>query len=346
MKDLEELKTEFETLTNELADPELISDWERFQEISKRRGKIEKIVKKAEEVEKLKLQVEENKQILLSQEDAELSSLAEQETLNIQNQLKEAEKELAKILKGSAEDLPEAVIVEVRPGTGGEEASLFARNLFDMYLRFAELQKWKTSVLDMEDTEIGGLRQGSLEIQGEDAWRLLRHEAGVHRVQRIPETEKAGRIHTSTASIAILPKPRKKQIEIKPDDLKVDTYRSSGKGGQNVNKRETAIRITHLPTGLVVTSQTQRNQAQNKENALSLLSARLLQAEKEQAHEGTASARKAQIGTAERAEKIRTYNFPQDRVTDHRIQESWHGIEKILSGNLSEISEVLEEKLG
>ncbi|MDP3900767.1 MAG: peptide chain release factor 1 [bacterium] len=345
MRGLKELKAEFNALTDELANPELISDWEKFQDISRRRGKLEKVIKKAEEIEGLKLQIEENQQILSSQESAELSSLAEQETLSVQSQLKKTEKELATLLRGSEEDLPSALVLEVRPGTGGEEASLFARNLFDMYLKFAESQKWRTSVLNLEDTESGGIKQASAEIKGDDAFLLLRHEAGVHRVQRIPETEKVGRIHTSTASVAILAKPKEKQIEIKPDDLRIDTYRSSGKGGQNVNKRETAIRITHIPTGLVVTSQTQRSQAQNKENAMSLLSARLLQSQRETAHEGAASTRKAQIGSAERAEKIRTYNFPQDRITDHRIQESWHGIERVLSGDLLEITETLAEKL-
>ena len=344
-KELQKLQKEYDVLTEELTNPDLISNWEKFQDISKKRANLEKIIKKADELAETNKKLEENKQIALSQEDTELSSLAEQEISTLQEQAVKLEKELKNLIKGKDENLPSALILEIRPGTGGEEASLFARNLFDMYTKFAERKKWKINILNFNDTEVGGVREAAMEIKGEDAFKLLQNEAGVHRVQRIPTTEKAGRIHTSTASIAVLAKPEKAQVQMKTDDLKIDTFRSSGKGGQNVNKRETAVRITHVPTGIVVSSQTQRSQAQNKENAMNILAARVLKRQQEELSKGTAQERKAQIGKAERAEKIRTYNFPQDRITDHRIKKSWHGIENILQGNLDEIVEMLQEKL-
>ncbi|MCD6550172.1 PCRF domain-containing protein [bacterium] len=238
-----------------------------------------------------------------------------------------------------------ALIVEIRAGAGGEEAALFAADLFRMYSNYAKSQGWKQKILDSHPTSLGGLKQIVFELKGENVWEKMKYEAGVHRVQRIPKTEKGGRIHTSTASVAILLKPTETEIKIRPEELKIDYYRASGPGGQYVNRRETAVRITHLPTGLVVTSQTERNQLENKENALSILKARLLEIEKRKTQEQIAGARKSQIGSADRAEKIRTYNFPQDRITDHRIQKSWHNIDKILDGNLDPIIKKLSKIL-
>ncbi|MGB2762067.1 MAG: PCRF domain-containing protein [Minisyncoccales bacterium] len=231
----------------------------------------------------------------------------------------------------------DSIIIEIRAGTGGEEAALFAANLFRMYTRYAQNKEWKQKILDDQRTELGGYKQITFELKNENAWPQMKYEAGVHRVQRIPETEKGGRIHTSTATVAVLPKSKKTQIKIDPKDLKIDIYKSSGPGGQNVNKRETAIRITHLSTGIVVTSQTERNQLENKENALSILEARLLEKKQREEEERIGEKRKAQIHAAQRAEKIRTYNFPQDRITDHRIKKSWHHIEKIMDGELDKM---------
>ncbi len=233
-----------------------------------------------------------------------------------------------------------AVIVEIRAGTGGDEAALFTRDLYRMYSRYAQKQGWAQEVLDSKINEIGGFKEIIFELEpakGGDVWSKMKYEGGVHRVQRIPKTEKAGRIHTSTATIAILPRPKSTEIKINPADLKVDVFRSSGPGGQNVNKRETAVRITYIPTGLVVTSQTERNQQKNKDNALSILAARLLDMKKQEDEEKFGGNRKAQIGWAKRCEKIRTYNFPQNRITDHRIQKSWHNIEEIMDGNLDPV---------
>jgi len=240
----------------------------------------------------------------------------------------------------------EGVIFEIRAGAGGNEAGLFATDLFRMYSRYAQNQKWDAKILDSHSTSIGGLKQITFEIKGENVYKNLKNEAGVHRVQRIPTTEKSGRIHTSTASVAVLLKPKKEEeSEIKPSDLKVDTYKASGAGGQYVNKTETAIRITHLPTGFVVTSQTERNQLQNRVNAMAILKAKIYQKEQDDKLEKLREARLSQIGKAERVEKIRTYNFPQDRVTDHRIKKSWHKIEKMMEGKIEKMIKDLSKKL-
>jgi len=237
----------------------------------------------------------------------------------------------------------EAVIVEIRAGTGGEEAALFAADLFRMYSKFANLQGWKQRVLDSHPSELGGFKEVIFELKDGDVFSKMKYEGGVHRVQRIPKTEKGGRIHTSTSSVAVLPKPKKAEIKIKPEDLRIDFYRASGPGGQYVQKRESAVRITHLPSGTVVTSQTERNQLQNKENAMAILEARLLEKRALQELEKLGEKRKAQIKWAKRAEKIRTYNFPQDRVTDHRVKKSWRGIEEIMTGRLDLIIKTLIE---
>ena len=240
----------------------------------------------------------------------------------------------------------QGVIFEIRAGAGGNEAGLFATDLFRMYSRYAQNQKWNVKVLDSNSTSIGGLKQITFEINGEDVYSQMKNEGGVHRVQRIPATEKSGRIHTSTASVAILLKPKKEEEkEIKTSDLKVDTFRASGAGGQYVNKTETAIRITHMPTGIIVASQTERNQLQNRLNAMSILKAKIFQLEQDEKLKKLKEARTSQIGKADRVEKIRTYNFPQDRVTDHRIKKSWHKIEKMMEGRIDKMIKDISKKL-
>ncbi len=342
--DLEKIKQEYKEILEKLNDPELISRWEEFQELSKRKSQLEKIVKKVEELRNVKERIEENNQMIAGEEQ-ELTALAQEELNSLLKQEEVLERELEEVLEEESElnqTGPDAVIMEIRAGTGGEEASLFARDLFLMYKKYAEQKGWKYMVLELNETEVGGMREASLEFQGKEAFKKLRFEGGVHRVQRIPSTEKAGRIHTSTASVAILPKPKKTQIQLNPSELKIDVFNSSGPGGQNVNKRKTAVRITHLPTGLVVASQASRNQQQNREFALTLLAAKLLSQKEAALRAKIAGARKGQIGTSERAEKIRTYNFPQDRVTDHRTKQTWHGIESIMKGALDEILNELQ----
>jgi len=239
----------------------------------------------------------------------------------------------------------ESVIVEIRAGAGGEEAALFAADLFRMYSKYANSKNWKKTVLNCHYSDLGGMKQIIFELKNGDVFSKMKYEGGVHRVQRIPVTEKVGRIHTSTASVAVLPKPKAAEIKIRAGELKIDFYKASGPGGQYVNKRMTAVRIAHLPSGLTVTSQTERNLAQNKENAMAILEARLLERKEMEELEKLGEKRKAQIKWAKRAEKIRTYNFPQDRVTDHRIKKSFHHIEGIMAGKLEPIIEALQKAI-
>ncbi len=245
---------------------------------------------------------------------------------------------------GSGKDQNE-IIVEIRAGTGGEEAALFASTLFEMYKKYAAFQGWQVAVLDYNRTTLGGYKNMVFEVSGKDVWQKMEFESGVHRVQRIPETEKSGRVHTSTATVAVLPKAKETDIEIKPDEIEMSFYRSGGPGGQNVNKVSTAVRILHKPSGIVVSSQEERSQAQNKERALGILRTKLLDAKREREEGKVTEERRRQIGSAERAEKIRTYNFPQDRITDHRIKKSWSNMEKILEGNLDPMIEELNKQL-
>ena len=235
--------------------------------------------------------------------------------------------------------------MEIRGGAGGEEAALFAQDLFKMYSKYAETQGWEIRILDSNQTEIGGLKQIIFEIKGENADLKMKYEGGVHRVQRVPKTEKGNRIHTSTVSVAVLEKPKSTQIKLNPSDLRIDFFKASGPGGQYVNKRQTAVRITHLPTNLVVSSQNSRNLEENKKAAFNILEARLFEKEKMEIENKIAGERKTQIGRAQRSEKIRTYNFPQDRITDHRINKKFHNIEKILAGNLNPIVKALQKSI-
>lgn len=281
-------------------------------------------------------------------EDKEMQALAEEELKNIDIQKKEVWAQMEKILQDEEkeDEFPNEVILEVRAGAGGDEAALFARELVDMYLAYAKFQGWSASLIDESLTGIGGYKEASFEIHGLEVYKKMRFETGVHRIQRVPNTEKNGRVHTSTASVAILPIRKRTTIEIKPADIEIETSRSGGAGGQNVNKVETAVRIIHKATGIDVRSTSQRNQLKNKEMAMSLLIAKL-QAKKDEEEASEYSAdRKSQIGTADRSEKIRTYNILQDRITDHRIGVSWHNIEKIFLGYMDPIIDAVAEAEG
>ncbi len=338
----ESIKKEYEEVLNQLSDPGLISDWKEFEELSKKKTFLEKILDKEREIEELKKKIEENKLIIAAKEDLELVSLAEIETTQLQEREKFLKKELEELTSKKTKSQPKAVIIEIRAGTGGEEAGLFAADLFKMYARYAQKQGWEQKILNSHPTELGGFKEIIFELKDGDIYSEMKYEGGVHRVQRIPTTEKSGRIHTSTVSVAVLKKPKGTEMKIDPKDLRVDYYKSSGPGGQYVNKRMTAVRITHLPTGIAVASQTERNLAQNRENAMSILAARLLEKKEVAEMERLSKERKAQIGWAKRAEKIRTYNFPQDRLTDHRIKKSWHDIEGIMGGKLDAIIKNLQ----
>ncbi len=279
--------------------------------------------------------------------------LSDPEVLRNPQKIKEFSIELSQIERSIAEYVrsgeksgsPQNVIMEIRAGAGGGEAALFAQELFEMYTRFAAKKGWETALLSESRSDLGGCKEVIFEVNGRGAYETLRWESGVHRVQRIPETEKIGRIHTSTASVAVLPQANEVEFEIKPQDIKVEFFRSSGPGGQNVNKVETAVRIYHLPSGLVVGSQESRSQQKNRERAMTLLRAKLLDAKMQQEAKKIGAERRAQIGTGDRSEKIRTYNFPQDRVTDHRIKESWYNIEKIFAGELDPVIQEIATKI-
>ena len=347
--DIEPLKKEYEEILQEISSPDVISDWEHFETISKRKKKLEIIFEKNEELNRLERQEKENTNILSSEEDTELIQLAESELAIVSAEKEKLRKHLKSLIENIDKEEPiikeGPVIVEIRAGTGGEEAALFAENLFRMYSRYAQTKGWELNILNSNRTELGGLKEIIFELKNGDVYSFMKYEGGVHRVQRIPETEKGGRIHTSTASVIVMLKPKKGKIKIVPAELKIDTYKASGPGGQNVNKRESAIRITHLPTNTVVTSQTERSLAQNKENAMAILEAKILESIEKEQEEKTKKERKEQVSSSNRPEKIRTYNFPQDRITDHRISKNWSNIEKIMDGNLDPVIEELQKEL-
>ena len=347
MADLELIKKEYDEVIEKLNQPEVISDRKKLEGLAKKQKDLSPVVEKIKELEKVQNQLKDNLDIIESEKSPELLALAKEETSALQEKEKEIKGEIYSLLKEKEESAssPGSVIVEIRAGAGGDEAALFVGNLFRMYSKYAENQGWEHKLLNSAPTELGGYKEVVFEIKSKGAFSKMKYEAGVHRVQRVPETEKSGRIHTSTASIAVLPKAKSQEITIKPDEIKTDHYKASGPGGQNVNKRETAIRITHLPTGMVVSSQTERNQLQNKENAMAILSSRLLEKKREEAESKMGGKRREQIGTADRSEKIRTYNFPQDRVTDHRIKKTFHNIEQIMEGALDPIIISLRKNL-
>ncbi len=346
MSKLKEIEKEYKKLMDELSCPEQVTDWETLGEKKKI---LEEIMDEKEQLDKVRKRIEENRSILQKEKDKELLELVKKET----EELEDRESDLLfklKILIGKKEGGEEntanysgAIIIEIRAGAGGDEASLFVADLFSMYQRYAEKKSIEVKLLDESKSDQGGYKEIIFKLKNKDPYSLMRYEAGVHRVQRVPSTEKGGRIHTSTASVAVLPEPKKGTIKINPQDIKVETCKSSGPGGQYVNKRETAVRIVHIPTNIVVTSQNERSLQQNKETALSVLEAKLLEKERQDQRKKEEKERNLQIGTAMRAEKIRTYNFLQNRITDHRIERSWYKLEEILGGDLDEIINALRE---
>jgi len=349
MSKIEEIKKEFEEVTERLKNPDQISDSQRFGELSKKRSELEDVVKKIDQYEKIKKELKENKE--LAEGDGELAELAKEELKSLKDKKEELKKQLKRLIiqreerKSQKQEgvSADSVIMEIRAGAGGDEASLFSGDLFNMYSRFIDDKGWKSRILNKNKADIGGFKSITFKLKGKGIFNDLKYEGGVHRVQRVPETEKSGRIHTSTVSVAVLPEPDKKtKIEIDPQDLRIDTYRASGPGGQYVNTRDSAVRITHKPTGVVVSSQNERSQNQNKENAMSILKAKILEHRQKKIREKQEKKRRSQIGEAKRSQKIRTYNYLQDRVTDHRIEKSWHNLEEVLNGNLSKIITALK----
>ena len=325
---------EIETL---MATPEIASDFNKIQGLAKERSSLENLVNIGRTYDQLVTEQKDLEEIAQDSSDAELSNIAKQELSNIADQIKELADDLELALLPKDPNDERDVIVEIRAGTGGREATLFAADLFRTYTKYAQLNGWKTEIMDSHNADLGGYNKIVFDIHGQGVYSKLKFEKGVHRVQRIPETETQGRIHTSTATVAVLPEADDVEINISQDDLRVDIFHSGGHGGQNVNKVATAVRIVHNPTGIVVVCQDERSQYKNKTKAMSMLRAKIYEVEQQKHSDEISKNRREQVGSAERSEKIRTYNFPQDRITDHRISSSFYGLSKILDGNLNEI---------
>ena len=334
---LAEIKAHFDEVEARLSDGAVIADREAYSALLKEHKRLFPIVEKFKEYEKYTVQQEEAKELLDAEKDRELRELAEAEYLEAKEMLEKISDELKILLLPRDENDDKNVIVEIRAGAGGDEAALFAGSLYRMYTMYADTHGFKHDVLNVSETGLGGIKEISFEISGDGAFSKLKFESGVHRVQRVPETESGGRIHTSTVTVAVLPEAEETEVSIDPSDLQIDTYRSGGAGGQHVNKTESAIRITHIPTGIVVECQDERSQYKNKDRAMKILYSRILEQEREKQQGEIAAERRSQVGTGDRSERIRTYNFPQGRVTDHRIGLSLYKIDAIMNGDLDEI---------
>lgn len=332
----------FEEINEELCKPEIISDQNRYKSLMKELKNLTPVVEKYRQYKKEKENLEEAKEILSeSGVDKELKEMAELEMESAKENIEKITEELKILLLPKDPNDDRNVIVEIRAGAGGEEAALFSGVLFRMYNMYAQSKRWKVEVLNANETQLGGFKEISFMISGEGAYSKFKFESGVHRVQRVPDTEAQGRVHTSTVTVAVLPEAEDVEIDINPADLQIDTYRAGGAGGQHVNKTESAIRITHLPTGIVVECQDERSQYKNKDKAMKVLKSRLLQAKREEQESALAEERRIQVGTGDRSERIRTYNYPQSRLTDHRIGLTIYRLEDILNGNLEEVIDAL-----
>jgi len=342
LQELESIEEKYYQLTRSLSDPALISDPQKIKEVSKERASLEPIIKKYEDYKRVNSEIKETEEILADPEsESDLKNLAETEREELLERKERLEKELKILLLPKDPNDERNVFLEIRAGAGGDEASLFAQDLFRMYSRFAERKGWKMEVMNASHSPIGGFKEIIVNIKGSRVYSLLKYESGVHRVQRVPQTEASGRIHTSTVTVAVLPEADEVDVKLDPKDLRIEAFGASGPGGQNVNRNYTAIRVTHMPSGLVVSCQDEKSQHRNKERALRILRSRLLAVVQREQETQIAQNRKAQVGTGERSEKIRTYNFPQSRVSDHRLNLTLHQLENIIDGELGEIIEAL-----
>ena len=335
-----EIENRFEELSDRLQQPDVVSNQENYTRLMKEYKRLTPIVETFRNLKKSQKDEEDAKELLESG-DRELKELAEEELKTAKEENQRLSEELKILLLPTDPNDDRNVIVEIRGGAGGEEAALFAGSLYRMYSMYAESKGWKTELINANETELGGFKEISFMINGEGAYSKLKFESGVHRVQRVPETETQGRIHTSTVTVAVLPEAEDVEIEINPADLQVDTFRSSGAGGQHINKTESAIRITHLPTGLIVECQDERSQHKNREKAMKVLRSRLYEAKQREQESKIASERRSQVGTGDRSERIRTYNYPQSRVSDHRIGLTLYHLEQILNGDLDQVIDPL-----
>ncbi len=334
---LEDLVRRYEEIMNELSEPDVANDQNRFRSLMKEQSDLAPLVEAYQNYKKAKENLEEALMILDEESDEEMRELAKEEMNEAKSRIEELEEEMKILLLPKDPNDDKNVIVEIRAGAGGDEAALFAAEIYRMYVHYAESQRWKIETMDLEEIGIGGMKYVSFMVNGQGAYSKLKYESGVHRVQRVPETESGGRIHTSTITVAIMPEAEDVDVEIDMNDCKFDVFRASGNGGQCVNTTDSAVRLTHIPTGIVISCQDEKSQLKNKDKALKVLRAKLYDLEMQKAHDAEAEARRSQVGTGDRSEKIRTYNFPQGRVTDHRINLTLYKLEKILNGDIQEI---------
>ena len=340
---LRERAVQFEALTEQLADPEVAQNGKRLAAVARERGQLESAARLAARIADFEQRRAEAQAILAEDgPDPDLAELAREDLAALEAEFSALDREAKAELVTEEDDHLRKVIVELRAGAGGDEASLFAADLYRMYSKFIESRRWKVELLDVTPTEVGGFKEITFAVEGDDAWRLLRWETGGHRVQRVPATETQGRIHTSAATVAVLPEPEAVDIVVRDEDLRIDTMRSSGPGGQSVNKTSSAVRITHLPTDTVVVCQDEKSQHKNKAKALRILRSRLYEAERKKIHDERAELRRSQVGTGDRSDRVRTYNYPQNRVSDHRLGENY-SLEKIVAGQLTPVFEALVE---
>tara|TARA_Y100000588_G_C14223714_1_gene912165 strand:+ start:640 stop:1710 length:1071 start_codon:yes stop_codon:yes gene_type:complete len=341
---LSSVEEKYEELNRLLADPEVVADYTKVQQYAKEQSVMREVVELAREYREVMREIAELREMLRSENDTEILAMAKQEQSELEEKQEVVEQKLRLALVPKDPNDDKNVIIEIRAGTGGEEAGLFASNLYRMYSRLAQRLSWKLEVIDSNSTGIGGIKEITFQVRGDQAYSKLKHESGVHRVQRVPTTESSGRIHTSAATVAVLPEAEEVDIEISQEDLQIDIYHASGHGGQNVQKVATAVRITHIPTGVVTTCQDERSQHKNKEKALAVLRSRLLAAEIEKQQQEIVDARRSQVGSGDRSERVRTYNFPQGRITDHRIGLTSYNLEQVLDGDLMEFIEALVQE--
>jgi len=334
---LERIEQRYREIYRQMSQPEIASDLKQLQELAQERAGLEELVARYREYKTASESLAETRAMLDDGPDEEMAELVKQEVTGLEAEQEHLLEEIKRALLPKDPNDEKDIIVEIRAGAGGEEAGLFAADLFRMYSRYAQIKGWKIDVISVNESGIGGIREIIFEVKGRGAYSRLKYESGVHRVQRVPTTESSGRIHTSTATVAVLPKAEELDIEVNPEDLKVDIFHSGGAGGQNVNKVATAVRMTHIPTGIVVVCQDERSQLQNRLRAMSVLRTRLLDTERRKQEEKITSERRSQVGTGDRAEKIRTYNFPQDRISDHRINLTVRNLPRILEGELDDL---------
>ena len=334
---LEDLRIRLDEILNELQEPDVANDQNRFRKLMKEQNDLTPIVEAYNEYKECKQAIEDSLEMLEEESDEEMRELAKEELNDNKKRVEELEQELKILLLPKDPNDEKNVIVEIRAGAGGDEAALFAAEIYRMYMHYAESQRWKVELVECEEIGIGGMKNVTFMIDGKGAYSKMKYESGVHRVQRVPETESGGRIHTSTITVAVMPEAEDVDIQIDEKDIRIDVMRASGNGGQCVNTTDSAVRLTHYPTGIVIYSQTEKSQLQNKDKAFALLRAKLYDLECQKRHDAEAEARKSQIGTGDRSEKIRTYNLPQGRVTDHRIGLTLYKLDKIMNGDIQEI---------